>query len=123
MGAKRTVKKRSRQFGEMKLTQDDPLYMIFEHHLFNYKDEEMDRTAFVEAVVNEYITFLRRKKIAVPHSMEHAVKSELGVQVKTLLMKRIYGCLTIGEFQQSVLPEARDYAQVRYQKLKDGRSR
>jgi hypothetical protein len=98
----------------------DPLYVIFEQHLYNFQDSDQDRKTFIGNVVNDYLTYLRRLKIAIPRSLEHSIIDELAGQVNTMLVKKIYGCLTIAEYQKSVgsgRETLRKRARVRYTKL------
>lgn len=96
----------------------DPLYTIFEQHLCNFQDPNMDRKTFVAKVVSEYITYLRRSRIAVPPSLERQITEELGDMVNTMLIKKIYGCFDMEEFQRGLTTDMRKAAEARYQKLR-----
>ena len=98
----------------------DPLYVIFEQHLYNFQDSDSDRKTFIANVVAEYLTFLRKRNIAVPKSLETAIIEELGSQVHTMLIKKIYGFLTIQDFQKKTRPASRKKARTRYSKLASG---
>ncbi len=76
----------------------DPLYVIFEQHLFNFADPDSDRKTFIAQVVADYIGYLRKNNIIVPKSLEQPIVEELGTQVNTMLVRKIYGCLTVNEF-------------------------
>ena len=80
----------------------DPLYVIFEQHLFNFADPDSDRKTFIAHVVADYIGYLRKNNIIVPKSLEQPIVEELGTQVNTMLVKKIYGCLTVNEFADPV---------------------
>lgn len=80
----------------------DPLYVIFEQHLFNFADPDSDRKTFIAQVVSDYIGYLRKNSIIVPKSLEQPIVEELGAQVNTMLVKKIYGCLTVNEFADPV---------------------
>ena len=80
----------------------DPLYVIFEQHLFNFQDSEIDRKTFIGNVIQDYLTHLRKLDITIPKPLEQPVVEELATQVNTMLVKKIYGCLSIGEYQQKV---------------------
>lgn len=80
----------------------DPLYVIFEQHLFNFADPDSDRKTFIAHVVSDYIGYLRKNNIIVPKSLEQPIVEELGAQVNTMLVKKIYGCLTVNEFADPV---------------------
>ncbi len=86
----------------------DPLYVIFEQHLFNFADPDSDRKTFIAHVVADYIAYLRKNNIIVPKSLEQPIVEELGTQVNTMLVRKIYGCLTVNEFADPCAAQARD---------------
>ncbi len=85
----------------------DPLYVIFEQHLFNFADPDSDRKTFIGQVVADYIGYLRKNNIIVPKSLEQPICEELGTQVNTMLVRKIYGCLTLNEFSDPIGAHAR----------------
>ena len=95
----------------------DPLYVIFEQHLYNFQDSEQDRKTFIANVVNDYLTYLRRMKISIPRSLEHSIIDELATQVNTMLVKKIYGNFSIQEFQKNLPAPQKRRARARYSKL------
>ena len=95
----------------------DPLYTIFEQHLFNFQDPNADRNVFIESVVKEYLTHLRRLGLSVPTEWEHQIFEELFFQVQTMLVKKIYGCLTINEYTAKATTQQKRKAKTRYRKL------
>jgi len=95
----------------------DPLFVIFEQHLYNFDDSDQDRKAFIGNVVAEYLTYLRKRNITVPKSLEQPIVEELGSQVNTMLVKKIYGCLTIKDFQRRLPTGEKRRARTRYTKL------
>ena len=80
----------------------DPLYTIFEQHLFNFQDPNSDRRSFIEGIVKDYITQMRKMGLSVPGEWEEHIFEELFFQVNTMLVKKIYGCLTINEFIENL---------------------
>ncbi|MBI2712705.1 MAG: hypothetical protein HYX41_07630 [Bdellovibrio sp.] len=102
---------------ESQPNQPDPLYVIFENHLYQFQDDTIDRKTFVIQVVEDYLSFLRRKKIAIPRSLEGQIIEELANQVHTLLIKKIYGFLTIKDFQKRAPVAAKRKAKALYSKL------
>lgn len=80
----------------------DPLYVIFEQHFFNFADPDSDRKTFICQVVAEYISYLRKNNIIVPKSLEQPIVEELATQVNTMLVRKIYGCLTVNEMSDPV---------------------
>jgi hypothetical protein len=95
----------------------DPLYTIFEQHLLNFQDPNSDRASFIEAIVKEYLSHMRKLGLSVPNDWETFVSEELSFQVNTMLVKKIYGCLTINEYTAKASTEQKKTARTRYQKL------
>ncbi|MFL5811951.1 MAG: hypothetical protein ACJ763_00105 [Bdellovibrionia bacterium] len=98
--------------------QIDPLYTIFEQHLYNFQDSDSDRKTFIVNIVKDYVNHLSKMNIMIPKSLENSVLEELADQVNTMLVKKIYGCLTIEDFQRKASPPARKQAKRRYSQLK-----
>jgi hypothetical protein len=99
------------------MEQLDPLYVIFEQHLFNFQDPEVDRKTFIGNVIQEYISHLRKLNISIPKSLEGPVVEELAALVQTMLVKKIYGCLTIADYRKGVLNPAKKRSRSRYSLL------
>lgn len=96
----------------------DPLYVIFEQHLYNFQDSDSDRKTFIGGVLVEYLTYLRKLGISVPKSLEPEILNELAAQVNTMLVKKIYGCLSIKEYQIKAPSVAKRRVRAKYSKLK-----
>lgn len=96
----------------------DPLYVILEQHLFHFQDPDLDRKTLIQAVVSDYIVFLRKRNIIVPKSLEQPIVEELATQVNTMLVKKIYGCITIDEFRGKASKPQKRRARQRYSRLK-----
>jgi len=95
----------------------DPLYVIFEQHLFHFQDPDMDRKKFIQAVISDYFNYLRKHHVTVPKSLEQPIAEELAAQVQTMLVKKIYGCPSLQEFQSRAPRTEKRRAKSRYQKL------
>ena len=95
----------------------DPLFAIFEQHLLNFQDPEIDRKTFIAKVVADYLTYLRKMNVTVPKTLEQPIVEELADQVNTILIKRIYGCFSIEEYRKSITPSIRRRARTRYSRL------
>ena len=101
------------------LPKNDLLYTIFEHHLFNFQDPNSDRPTFIRAIVNEYLIHLRKLGLSVPKAHEEQIFEELFFQVNTMLVKKIYGCMTINEFTAKMsTPEKKTEQKVKKKKAK-----
>lgn len=101
----------------VKKNQADPLYVIFEQHLYNFQDSDADRKTFISNIVKDYIAYLRKGNIVIPVPLEWAVQEELATQVSSMLMKKIYGCMTIEEYTRAQPVAKRKTATKRYSKL------
>jgi hypothetical protein len=104
----------------MKEKQTDPLYVIFEQHLYNFQDSDEDRKTFICKIIHEYLTYLRRMNIAVPRSLEQSIVEELYVQVNAMLVKKIFGTHTIDDYRKHLPTPVKRRARARYSKLKAG---
>ncbi len=80
---------------ELKL---NPLYTIFEKHLYDFDEHSESENEFVDKIVNDYIKFLVSKNVAVPLKWKAQIAEELRDQVRQMIVKKMYGCLTIQEF-------------------------
>lgn len=95
----------------------DPLYVIFEQHLYNFQDPDVDRKTFIGNIILDYLSHLRKLNISIPKSLEGPIVEELAQQVNSMLVKKIYGCLSIGEFQRNVPSSEKKKTKARYSKL------
>ncbi|MCM2276508.1 MAG: hypothetical protein NDJ89_00335 [Oligoflexia bacterium] len=102
----------------VKRDQIDPLYVIFEQHLYNFQDSDTDRKTFIGNIVLEYFSYLRKMNIVIPKSLEGPVFEELASQVSTMLVKKIYGCVSIQDYQKQIPQPLRKKARTRYARLK-----
>lgn len=92
------------------LTQQSPdlLYTIFEQQLFDFQDENEDQPTFITRTVDRYVSEVRRLGLIIPSEWEKAVKEEIYHLVQQMLLKKMYGCLSINEFRQKqVQPKKR----------------
>lgn len=110
--------KKRRKKAHFKVQKWDPLFVIFEKHLydFNYDSREL----FIKGVVDEYFQHLGHQKVTVPPVWRGQMEKALTEEVSDLLVRRLYGCLTVEEFKLKVeetMPEQREEARKRYQKL------
>jgi hypothetical protein len=102
---------------ELKL---DALYTIFEKHLYDFKDGDDSEEALIEKIVEDYLSFLVSSKVAVPQRWRAQIAEELKEQVRRMLLKKMYGCLSISEFirnEGGARAERRKSAKKKYRKL------
>lgn len=100
----------------------DPLYVIFEQHLFNFENSDSERSTFIHQIVVDYLTYLRKMCITVPKSLEPVIIEELSSQVNTMLVKKIYGCLSLDEYQLGLNWNQKRKAKSRYSRLRKPRA-
>lgn len=100
-----------------KQVQLDPLYVIFEQHLYNFQDDDLDRKTFIDQVLQDYLSHLRKLNISVPKSLEQPIVDELSEQIKVMLIKKIYGCLSIQDYQKKLPTRLKRAAKTRYTRL------
>lgn len=98
-------------------TQMDPLYVIFEQHLYNFQDSDLDRKTFIGNVLQDYFAYLRKMNVTVPRSLEQPIAEELSEQVNVMLLKKVYGCLTIQDYQKRQPREVKRRARERYSRM------
>jgi hypothetical protein len=100
----------------------DPLYVIFENHLYNFQDADGDRKTFIGNIVNDYLTYLRKMNIVIPKSLENSIVEELAGQVNMMLVKKIYGCLSIDDYRKGAATTIKKKARGRYSRLSRARA-
>ena len=83
----------------------EPLYSIFERHLYELSPADRDRDAFVSKVLKDYFQYLRQSCISIPVQLEAAIAEEISQQVRTMLLKKIYGCFDLAAYQACSAPE------------------
>lgn len=94
---RRTRKKKGPKKNQFSVKKWDPLFIIFEKHLydFNYESREL----FLKGVVDEYISHLVRQKTVIPPSWKLHLEKTIAEEVSDMLVRKLYGCLTVEEFQ------------------------
>jgi hypothetical protein len=100
----------------------DPLFIIFEKHLYDFNYESRD--LFLKGVVDEYIAHLVKQKAVIPPTWKAHLEKTIHEEVSDMLVRKLYGCLTVEEFKtkaedkksEEVLVAKRE-ARKRYQKL------
>lgn len=97
----------------------DPLYVIFEKHLFEFQDSNIDRKTLIANIVNSYMDYLRKGNVTIPAAYEAHVIEELFGQVSTMLTKKIYGFLSVEEYARGLTREQREKADLNFRRLKN----
>lgn len=85
----------------MLTSKPDPLYLIFEKHLNESQDGYFDKPTFIETVLKDYLSHLKKYAISVPSELEPFVHEELKQQINLMLLKKTYGFLTTQQYHQS----------------------
>lgn len=95
----------------------DPLYIIFEQHLYHFEADHRDTSVFIDRVLTDYLYYLRKKNITIPKSLEKPIQDELSTQIQIMLVKKIYGCLTLADYQKKVPHREKKKVKSHYSKL------
>lgn len=97
----------------------NPLYTIFEKHLYDFDAQEDNEGELIDKIVVDYINLLQQKQIAVPKKWVAQIHEELKDQVRQMLVKKIYGCLSIDEYLESQKDSAvkKKKAKKRYSRM------
>jgi hypothetical protein len=98
----------------------DPLFVIFEKHLYDFNYDS--REVFIKSVVDDYMSHLTTQKVLIPPGWRGHLERTLSEEVSDMLVRRLYGCLTVEEFKlkpehKDEITLARREARKRYQKL------
>ncbi len=93
------------------------MYTIFEQHLFNFQDPNSDRGVFIQTIIQDYLSHMRRMGLSIPVEWEEHIFEELFFQVNAMLVKKIYGCQTIDEYTAKASSAAKKRARSNYKKL------
>lgn len=101
----------------------DPLFVIFEQHLLNFQEADTDRKSFIKKVVQDYLKYLRKNQIAIPVLLEPYIVDEISEQVNKMLVKKIYGCLTIDEYQRSQPATKKRQVKVQYRRIQSSKAK
>ena len=91
--------------------------MIFEQHLNNFEDPDADRRTFIAQIVTDYLTYLRRMRLAIPREYEHLIIEELGAQVNGMLTRKTYGCVNIEEYRQKLSTDVKALVDKNYTRM------
>lgn len=88
----------------------DPLYLIFEQHLFTALVEEEHVDDFMARVVADYMAHLNVIGTVIPQSLRPTLEQDLRDEVLEMYRKKTYGHYSLAEFRKakgvSVTPEA-----------------
>jgi hypothetical protein len=97
----------------------DALYTIFEKHLYDFEEDEETEKGFIDNIVNDYLRFLTTSGVVVPRRWQSHVIDELRDQVRKMLVKKMYGCLSVSEFLvgQKDRKEKKRVAKRKYSKI------
>lgn len=95
------------------------LYTIFEKHLYDFEDNEESQEAFVNKIVQDYLNFLIAQGVSIPRRWQAQITEEIRDQVMKMLIKKMYGCLSIEEFMsgQKDRADKRKLSRKKYSKL------
>lgn len=80
---------------------NDPLFEIFENHLFTSLVEEESHDEFVDKVIFEYIQTLTSTG-RVPQNFVDDLEEDLREEILDMLRKKTYGFHTLKDYRQSM---------------------
>lgn len=96
LGMETRGKRKRRSTPGFTVGKSDPLFQIFERHLYEFNYET--RENFINSVVRDYLEFLAREsKIVVPLQRRSLLESTIAEDVSDMLVRKIYGCLRVEE--------------------------
>ena len=81
------------------------LFTIFEKHLYDFDDDEESSDKFVDKIVFDYVQHLTGTGVLLPRRWKNQIVDELRDQVRKMLVKKMYGCLSIEEYLQTQLQQ------------------
>lgn len=95
------------------------LYTIFEKHLYDFEDTEESEVAFIDKIVQDYLRFIVTQGVAIPRRWHAQITDELRDQVRKMMIKKMYGALSIEEFvtNQTDRKSKQRTSQKKYSKL------
>lgn len=79
----------------------DPLYYIFEQHLFNALVEDEGTDAFLSRVVEDYVGRLIESGTVIPREVLPTVQQDLREEVLEMLRKKTYGHFNLADFRRA----------------------
>ena len=87
-------------------SQHDPLFSLFEKHLFNALVEDESTDDFINRVVGDYLGHLARTCV-IPHQLRPSIEEDLREEVLEMLRKRTYGHYNLQQFRKANAAPAR----------------
>jgi len=78
----------------------DPLYDIFEQHLYNALVENESTEDFLNRVVSDYLDRFTEGAV-IPHEHRPSIEGDLREEVLEMLRKKTYGHYNLAEFRRS----------------------
>ncbi len=101
----------------------DPLYVIFEQHLYHFDDAGVERKVFIENIIRDYLAYLSGRHLTIPRPLFQSFYEDHYEMINSMLIKKIYGSLSISEYQSKVPPESREKAKERYNGITRSKTR
>ncbi len=98
----------------------DPLYDIFEQHLYNALVEDESTDEFLSRVVGDYMGRLSSLGTVILHEHRPLIETDLRDEVLEMLRKKTYGHFNLAEFRKT---KAAKSAQEEAQKVEQTKAR
>lgn len=83
----------------------DPLYDIFERHLFNSLVEDESTDLFLQRVVEAYLRRLTSSGTVIPNEFRSSIEGDLRDEILQMLRKKTYGYFNLAEFRKAKATE------------------
>ncbi|RYZ63771.1 MAG: hypothetical protein EOP05_23040 [Proteobacteria bacterium] len=80
---------------------NDPLYLIFEQHLFTALVEEEALEDFMGRVVSDYVAHLQVMGTVIPQQLRAGLEQDLRDEVLEMFRKKTYGHYSLSEFRKA----------------------
>ena len=82
-----------------KTLSQDPLFILFERHLYRCSTEAISTAEFIELVVQDYVNYLLTQGVNIPNAVRPALIEDLTEEVREMTLKKTYGSVSVSNFQ------------------------
>ena len=79
----------------------DPLYSVFEQHLFTALVEDETTEEFLQRVVVDYVARLLAGGTTIPQNFRESMEADIREEVLEMLRKNTYGHLTLRSYREA----------------------
>lgn len=86
--------------------ESDPLYFVFEQHLFTALVEDETIDSFLNRVVTDYLGRLLISGTVVPQTFRETLETDLRDEVLEMLRKKTYGHFSLAAYRKAKVVDA-----------------